>query len=70
MPGWIRQALVDNNLMEAYRSRPPYQQNDYIGWIMKAKREETRQRRLNRMLDELVIGDLYMGMTWKPLDRE
>jgi len=51
--------------MERYYERPPYQQNDYIGWITRAKREETKQKRLNQMLDELEKGDVYMKMAWK-----
>jgi hypothetical protein len=55
--------------MEAYRDRPPYQQNDYIGWITRAKREETRERRLAQMLDELERGDVYMKMPYRPKSR-
>ncbi|MFZ5820774.1 MAG: YdeI/OmpD-associated family protein [Chloroflexota bacterium] len=64
MPDFFRAALEARNLMEAYRSRPPYQQNDYIGWIMRAKLEATRQRRLEQMLDELEKGGVYMKMKW------
>ena len=42
----------------------PYQQNDYIGWITRAKRPETRQKRLDQMLAELQTGGVYMRMTW------
>jgi uncharacterized protein YdeI (YjbR/CyaY-like superfamily) len=66
MPTYFRNALAENNLMDAYRSRPPYQQNDYIGWIQRAKLEATKQKRLNQMLDELKKGDVYMKMKWKP----
>ena len=66
MPTFVRTALVNSKLMEAYRSRPPYQQNDYLGWITRAKLEPTRQRRLAQMLDELARGDLYMNMTYCP----
>jgi uncharacterized protein YdeI (YjbR/CyaY-like superfamily) len=66
MPDFIRDALVKNDLMDAYQSRPPYQQNDYIGWIQRAKLESTRQKRLNQMLDELKKGNVYMKMKWKP----
>lgn len=66
MPDFVRDALVDTDLMEAYRSRPPYQQNDYVGWISRAKREETKQKRLAQMLFELESGDLYMKMDYKP----
>ena len=50
--------------MDAYRARPPYQRNDYIGWINQAKREETKQKRLAQMLDELARGDSYMNMDY------
>jgi uncharacterized protein YdeI (YjbR/CyaY-like superfamily) len=53
-------------LMDAYLKRPAYQQNDYIGWIMRAKRPETAQKRLQQMLDELERGDRYMGMLYRP----
>ncbi len=64
MPDYIREALEIRGLMDAYHARPPYQQNDYIGWITRAKREETQQKRLNQMLDELEKGDVYMKMAW------
>lgn len=64
MPDYIRKALVERGLMDAYRARPDYQQNDYIGWIDRAKREETKQKRLAQMLDELEGGKLYMNMVW------
>ena len=64
MPGYIREAITERNLMDAYRERPDYQQNDYIGWITRAKREETKQKRLKQMLDELKGGELYMNMSW------
>jgi uncharacterized protein YdeI (YjbR/CyaY-like superfamily) len=66
MPAFVRDALNDAGLMEAYRERPPYQRNDYIGWITRAKREETRRRRLEQMLDELERGDRYMKMAYRP----
>jgi hypothetical protein len=42
MPDFIRQALEDHTLWAAYTERPPYQQNDYIGWISRAKLESTK----------------------------
>ena len=64
MPDFIRDAINERGLMDAYRSRPPYQRNDYIGWINRAKREATKQKRLNQMLDELEGGKVYMKMKW------
>jgi len=66
MPTFVRVALVRNKLMHAYRERPPYQQNDYLGWIIRAKLEPTRERRLAQMLDELAHGDRYMKMVYRP----
>ena len=65
MPEFIHQALIGHRLTEAYRVRPPYQQNDYVGWIIRAKREETREKRLDQMLDELRRGDHYMNMPYR-----
>ncbi len=67
MPAFIRDALNRSGMMDAYNSRPPYQRNDYIGWIQRAKLEATRQKRLNLMLDELKRGDVYMKMKWKKI---
>ncbi len=64
MPDFIRLALDEHEAMDAYRSRPSYQQNDYVGWIQRAKLEATRQKRLNQMLDELKKGNVYMNMKW------
>ncbi len=69
MPEFVRNALLERGLMEAYRSRPPYQQNDYIGWITRAKRQETKEKRLAQMLDELERGDKYMKMDYRPRQR-
>ena len=66
MPSFVMQALIERGLLDAYRSRPPYQQNDYIGWINRAKRFETKQKRLDQMLAELERGDVYMKMDYKP----
>ena len=64
MPEFVRRKLESNNVMDAYNSRPPYQQNDYVGWISEAKQEETRQKRLEQMIDELKKGNVYMKMKW------
>ena len=66
MPGFVRRALTARGLMQAYRARPPYQRNDYLGWITRPKLEATMQKRLNQMLDELERGGVYMKMKWKP----
>jgi len=57
---------MENNLMKAYLSRPPYQQNDYIGWIDRTRQDATKQKRLAQMVDELKRGDIYMKMAYRP----
>jgi uncharacterized protein YdeI (YjbR/CyaY-like superfamily) len=64
MPDFIRDALVAHGLTAAYDARPPYQRNDYIGWITRAKLPATQQKRLAQMLEELRQGNVYMKMTW------
>ncbi|MBK8619650.1 MAG: YdeI/OmpD-associated family protein [Anaerolineales bacterium] len=64
MPDFFRDALTTHGVMDAYNARPAYQQNDYIGWITRAKQEATKQKRLNQMLDELKKGGVYMKMKW------
>jgi uncharacterized protein YdeI (YjbR/CyaY-like superfamily) len=68
MPDDVREALETSGLVDAYERRPPYQRNDYLGWIGRAKQPETRRRRLEQMLDELARGDVYMRMAWRPRD--
>ena len=66
MPPFVRDALDEAGLRDAYGRRPAYQQNDYLGWIERARREETKQKRLGQMLEELEAGDVYMKMAWSP----
>ena len=67
MPEYIRDALREHGLMDVYDARPAYQRNDYLGWIARAKHEETRQKRLTQMLDELEGGKKYMNMKWNAM---
>lgn len=62
MPDFVKRALEERGLMKAYKERPAYQQNDYIGWIDRAKRQETKEKRLRQMLEELEAGGVYMNM--------
>jgi uncharacterized protein YdeI (YjbR/CyaY-like superfamily) len=64
MPDFVREALEERGLREKYDARPPYQRNDYLLWINKVKREETKRKHLEQMLDELEAGGVYMGMRW------
>jgi len=65
MPADVRRALTRAGVTSAYRARPDYQQNDYLGWITRAKLPATRARRIDQMLAELAAGDRYMNMPYR-----
>ncbi|MNJ83971.1 hypothetical protein D3C87_14040 [compost metagenome] len=52
------QALLDKNpqAKSVFEAFPPSHKKEYIVWIAEAKREETRQRRLEQMLENLKEG--------------
>lgn len=62
MPEFVLKALQQAEVLHDYIKRPDYQQNDYIGWIMRARQESTRFKRLQQMIDELKQGGVYMKM--------
>lgn len=62
MPNDVADALANENLRARYDARPWYQRNDYLGWIARAKRQDTKDKRLQQMLEELQSGDVYMKM--------
>ena len=66
IPEDVRLALDERNLRADYDERPWYQRNDYLAWIARARRADTRARRLDQMLDELERGGVYMRMTHGP----
>lgn len=69
-PAFIRRELEGRGLLEAFKARPPYQRGDYVSWVESAKREATRERRLEQMLSELEAGDVYMRMPWSRKKRD
>lgn len=69
MPGSLRAELEAAGLLGAFLKRPAYQRNDYLHWIARAKRPETRRKRKDQMIDELAKGGIYMGMPHGPSRR-
>ncbi len=65
MPDFVKQTLEKRCLTRACKDRPAYQQNDYLGWICRAKRAETQVKRLTQMR-KLEMGGLYMKMKYTP----
>jgi uncharacterized protein YdeI (YjbR/CyaY-like superfamily) len=66
MPTEVVAALDTADLRAAYDARPAFQRNDYLMWINKAARTETRDARLAQMLHQLGAGDVRMKMRWGP----
>lgn len=66
IPAQVQSALETQGLLADYLARPAYQQNDYIGWITRAKTPATYQKRLDQMLAELRQGGIYMNMRHLP----
>lgn len=66
MPDDVHSALDKAGVMGDYLARPAYQRNDYIGWITRAAREETRSKRIAQMVAELRQGGVYMRMPHPP----
>lgn len=66
MPDDVRDALGAHGLDTDYAERPFYQRNDYLAWIGRAVKLETRHKRIDQMLDELAAGGVYMGMDHPP----
>jgi uncharacterized protein YdeI (YjbR/CyaY-like superfamily) len=66
MPDDVRDELEAASVVDAYAARPFYQRNDYLAWIARAERDQTRQNRITQMLDELVKGGVYMKMDHPP----
>lgn len=66
IPPDVDQALRSGGVLDAYRERPAYQRNDYLGWIGRAEQGETRTKRVRQMVDELREGGVYMGMPHAP----
>ncbi len=70
MPDDVLELLEQRGLLERYNERPHYQRNDYLGWIARAVRPETRRKRISQMLDELDAGGIYMGRDHPPSRRD
>jgi uncharacterized protein YdeI (YjbR/CyaY-like superfamily) len=69
MPDDVRMELEARGAVELYLERPFYQRNDYLAWIGRAARIETRRKRIEQMLAELEQGGVYMKMDHPPSRR-
>jgi len=57
LPEFVENALdAIPGLRECFEELPPSLRRNYLGYVLEAKREETRQRRLAYILDNLIGG--------------
>ena len=57
LPADLRQALLDDGTaLEAWQDITPLARNEFICWVLDAKGEETRERRIRRTREELRDG--------------
>ena len=57
IPEWFHQALAGSpRALETFQSLAPSQQRQYAAWVLSAKKDETRQKRLAEVLARLEAG--------------
>ncbi|MBN2387487.1 MAG: YdeI/OmpD-associated family protein [Anaerolineales bacterium] len=57
VPAEIWEALQANQkAWQAFQALPPSHQRQYLGWVMDAKKDETRQRRIEKAIARLLAG--------------
>lgn len=56
LPKEIEKALSANELGEIWNKLTPIQRNEFICWVTMAKKEETQQKRLGIMIENLQEG--------------
>lgn len=57
LPADVRAALVANHLaLAAWKDLTPLGRNEFICWVLDAKQESTRERRIRRTQEELEQG--------------
>ena len=62
LPDWLESAIKTSPLAwDNFKKLPPSHQRRYIAWILDAKREETRQKRLREAI-RLLEGNKRLGI--------
>jgi uncharacterized protein YdeI (YjbR/CyaY-like superfamily) len=61
VPRFMETALRQQKAWENFKSLAPSYQRNYVGWIMAAKREETRQKRLQEAI-QLLAENQKLGL--------
>ena len=53
VPEDIRKQMLRSHMLDKYDSLPPSHQREYLTWIESAKKSETRQQRVAKMLEAI-----------------
>jgi uncharacterized protein YdeI (YjbR/CyaY-like superfamily) len=56
IPADLRKALVSAQTQTAWKSLTPLARNEWICWVISARQEATRSRRIQRALEDLAAG--------------
>jgi hypothetical protein len=62
IPKYIKDMLKKEELLEKYNAQIYTYRKGYVQWIEEAKQEETKQKRITKMIEEVREGNVYMGM--------
>lgn len=65
IPAYIRKAMRDNDVWTAFQKMPPGRRRMCAFWIDYAKREETRKKRLQTIIDKLKEKQLEQWLRGK-----
>jgi uncharacterized protein YdeI (YjbR/CyaY-like superfamily) len=66
LPDWLKAGLMANPVAwENFQRLAPSHQRNYIGWISEAKKEETRQRRLQEAIARLEKNETLESKFFK-----
>ena len=67
-PEQEREFRAHERAWEYFRSRPPWYRKTAIWWVVSAKREETRAKRLRTLIEDSAQGRTVRHLT-RPADR-
>jgi uncharacterized protein YdeI (YjbR/CyaY-like superfamily) len=67
MPHYQKKLRANERAWTFFRAQAPWYQRTSIFWVMEAKREETRLRRLNELIEDSARGQPIRLLAGKPL---
>jgi len=65
-PEFLKQFQANKKAWEFFQAQPPYLKRTCIFWVMSAKQEETRIRRLSSLIESSAKGERRGQLESKP----